>query len=227
MVVVSGLWPESGKNAFQDWLVAQVKNVLTQEANGLDVAHDYAVGGLRSGEILLSTDGIDTVVSASAYPGAGGIQITLNAQPARAEEHEPERDASIARVSQAIPLTNEMTALLPSEWKKQIEEERNEIPKIPLADEATVSKMPTCVSCSSPSYTRLAKQFKVVGSVSVMLTVEADGTANDIQLVRGLGFGLDEAAVEAVSHWRFSPALDKTGKPIATRVNIEVAYKLL
>jgi TonB family protein len=67
----------------------------------------------------------------------------------------------------------------------------------------------------------------MAGSLVVAVTVEADGTTHDIQLRRGLGFGLDEAGVEAVSRWRFNPALDKEGNPIATKVAIEVAFRLL
>jgi len=227
LVVVSGLWPENGKNAFQDWLVAQVKQELAQGADSFHVVQDRTVKGFRSSAIVLSTDGVDTVVSADAFPSPDGILITLNAQPARTDEHEPVRDTSIARVSRAISLTDERTALLPPEWKRQIEEEREEVPKIPWANPATLSKMPTCVSCDDPSYTKLAKRLLVVGNISILLTVETDGTPHDIQLVDGLGFGLDDAAVEKVSHWRFTAALDKQGKPIATRVTIQIAFKLL
>lgn len=227
VIVVSGLWPESGKNALQDWLVAQVKDVLAHEPAGLHVVQDRPVEGLRRGGIILSTAGVDTVVSTSVYPNREGVQITLHAQPARVDHVEKNKDPSVALVSSVVPLTDEMTALLPPEWKRQMEEERNGGPEAPMADKGSVSKMPTCVSCPDPAYTRLARQFKVMGRIVVILTVETDGTASGIQLVKGVGFGLDEAAVEQVSEWRFNPALDKEGNPIATRDTIEVAFRLL
>jgi len=41
-----------------------------------------------------------------------------------------------------------------------------------------------------------------------------------------LGVGLDEKAIEAVSHWRFRPGM-KGGRPVATQANIEVNFRLL
>ena len=108
-----------------------------------------------------------------------------------------------------------------------MEDERNGGPRAPLADEGNVSKMPTCVSCAKPAYTTLARQFKVAGRIVVVLTIETDGTAGGIQLVKGVGFGLDEAAVEKVRQWRFNPALDKEGNPTAIRVTVEVSFRQL
>jgi len=39
--------------------------------------------------------------------------------------------------------------------------------------------------------------------------------------IGGLGMGLDEKALEAVRHDRFMPAM-KDGKPVATRISIDV-----
>jgi TonB family protein len=43
-------------------------------------------------------------------------------------------------------------------------------------------------------------------------TIGTDGLAHDIQVVRPLGYGLDELAVEAVKNWTFKPA-QSSGKP--------------
>jgi TonB family protein len=47
-----------------------------------------------------------------------------------------------------------------------------------------------------------------------------------IQVSRPLGLGLDEKAVEAVSKWRFKPAM-KDGKPVPVTANIIVNFRLL
>lgn len=44
-------------------------------------------------------------------------------------------------------------------------------------------------------------------------------------MVRSVGKGLDEKAVEAVRKWRFEPAKLK-GQPVAVQINIEVTFKL-
>ena len=38
------------------------------------------------------------------------------------------------------------------------------------------------------------------------VTVGPDGRPRDIRLMRSLGMGLDEKAIEAVRKWRFDPA---------------------
>jgi len=57
------------------------------------------------------------------------------------------------------------------------------------------------------------------------LTVTVDGTTRDIKVVKGVGYGLDEKAVEAVSRWKFSPAL-KDGQSIEKEISVEVAFSL-
>jgi len=66
-----------------------------------------------------------------------------------------------------------------------------------------------------------------MGTVVVQLVVNADGKASDIIVIKDPGMGLGEKAVEAVKTWQFRPARGPNGKPAATRVNIEVQFRLL
>jgi len=59
----------------------------------------------------------------------------------------------------------------------------------------------------------------------LQVIVETDGRLRDVRVVRSLGFGLDEKALEAVRQWRFDPAR-KNGQPVAVVVNIEVNFRL-
>ncbi len=63
------------------------------------------------------------------------------------------------------------------------------------------------------------------GTVSLALIVDAQGHARDIRVMRSLGMGLDEKAVEAVRKWRFQPGT-KDGQAVAVQVNIEVNFRL-
>ncbi len=69
-----------------------------------------------------------------------------------------------------------------------------------------------------------ARKAKCQGTVVLQAIVTADGRATNIQVVRSPGLGLDEKAIEVVRAWRFKPALGPNGKPVATIINIEVAY---
>ena len=57
----------------------------------------------------------------------------------------------------------------------------------------------------------------------VEVLVSAEGVPKDVHVRRGLGFGLDEKATEAVKHYRFFPATSK-GKPIEARREVMVSF---
>jgi TonB family protein len=84
---------------------------------------------------------------------------------------------------------------------------------------------PVLLSQVQASYTDLAREARLEGTVKLQATVLQDGTLNDIQVVQGLGMGLDEAAVAAVRQWRFRPAM-RNGEPVATRLGFEVNFRL-
>lgn len=76
-----------------------------------------------------------------------------------------------------------------------------------------------------PDYTRAALRAGVEGQVVVLLTIDEAGRVVDAKLVSGLGYGLDEVALEAVRKWRYRPAtLD--GKPIRTTQREKVRFVL-
>jgi TonB family protein len=77
-----------------------------------------------------------------------------------------------------------------------------------------------------PVYTQVARLLKISGAVVLTVVVDVDGSARDIRLVRGLGFGLDEAAVNAVSQWRFEPGA-RAGAVVPVMATIEVNFRLL
>ena len=76
-----------------------------------------------------------------------------------------------------------------------------------------------------PVYTPQAKKAKIQGTVVLRVTVEPDGTVGDVKIIRSLDKGLDQAAVDAVTTWKFKPAT-KDGKPIAVETSIEVNFRL-
>jgi TonB family protein len=53
-----------------------------------------------------------------------------------------------------------------------------------------------------------------------------DGIARNMKVVRGLGLGLDERALQAISQWHFKPGT-KDGQPVTVMATIEVNFRLL
>jgi protein TonB len=59
----------------------------------------------------------------------------------------------------------------------------------------------------------------------VGLIVDSTGNTQHVHIVRALGMGLDEKAMEAVRQYKFKPAQFK-GKNVAVEVNIEVNFRI-
>lgn len=77
-----------------------------------------------------------------------------------------------------------------------------------------------------PEYSEEARKAKYSGTVVLQLVVDGTGRARDIRVVRSLGLGLDEKAIEAVNKWKFRPGL-RNGQPVAVQATIEVNFRLL
>jgi TonB family protein len=77
-----------------------------------------------------------------------------------------------------------------------------------------------------PEYTNVARALAIAGTVTLMIVVDQSGTARDINVVKSLGYGLDEKAIEAVRKWRFRPGM-KDGKPVNVRATIYVNFRLV
>ena len=56
------------------------------------------------------------------------------------------------------------------------------------------------------NYTDEARRRRIQGDVDLEIVVRRDGSVGDVRVLRGLGAGLNEKAIEAVRQWRFSPA---------------------
>jgi TonB family protein len=84
---------------------------------------------------------------------------------------------------------------------------------------------PQAISAPDPEYTEEARRAKTQGTCVLWLIVDSTGHPRDIKVVRGLGYGLDAKALEAVRQWRFQPSL-KDGKPVAVQISVEVEFHL-
>ena len=74
-------------------------------------------------------------------------------------------------------------------------------------------------------YTDAARRQNISGEVELEIVVKSDGSVGDVRILRRLGSGLDERAVQAVRQWRFSPARLK-GAPVDVIVEVSVEFKL-
>jgi protein TonB len=76
-----------------------------------------------------------------------------------------------------------------------------------------------------PEFSEEARKAKFMGIVLVNLIVDQNGQPQNVHVLRGVGMGLDEKAVEAVKQYRFKAARE-AGKPVAVELNVEVNFQI-
>src|SRR5215831_531489 len=79
---------------------------------------------------------------------------------------------------------------------------------------------PTIAFKVDPQYSDQARKAGIQGTVVMQAVIEKDGSVQILRIIRGIGFGLDENAVEALRQWRFRPAT-RDGVPVRVALNIE------
>ena len=87
-------------------------------------------------------------------------------------------------------------------------------------------KAPKIVYQRMPSYTEAAREARTEGIVLLSAIVRKDGSIDQIKVVRGLGYGLDESAINAIkAEWKFQPGI-LNGQPVDVQVFIETSFRL-
>lgn len=85
---------------------------------------------------------------------------------------------------------------------------------------------PSVLSKVEPEYSEEARKAKWQGTVVLSLVVDDQGRPQGLKVLRSLGLGLDQKAIEAVEKWRFKPGM-KDGKAVPVMATIEVNFRLL
>lgn len=89
--------------------------------------------------------------------------------------------------------------------------------------EALVKPKP--ISVPQPVYSDKAREAGIAGKVRVELTVDESGNVVETKVIESLGYGLDEAALEAARNARFEPAM-RCGKATRTTFVIGIRFSL-
>jgi TonB family protein len=76
-----------------------------------------------------------------------------------------------------------------------------------------------------PQYTETARRVRLEGTVIVQAVIDEEGRVIDVKVLKSLPMGLDKAAVDAVSRWRFQPATLR-GRPVKVYYSLTVAFRV-
>jgi TonB family protein len=76
-----------------------------------------------------------------------------------------------------------------------------------------------------PVYTDEARRRAIEGDVVLEIVVRRDGTVGNVNVLRSLGAGLEQRAIDAVRQWKFDPAR-RLGAAVDVVVEVSVEFKL-
>lgn len=76
-----------------------------------------------------------------------------------------------------------------------------------------------------PEYPELARRARLGGVVILEATIDREGRVTDVTVLRGLGLGLDEAAIGAVSQWMYTPTF-YNGRPVEVLLTVTVQFQM-
>jgi len=86
--------------------------------------------------------------------------------------------------------------------------------------------VPEVLEAPNPAYTEEARAARAEGLVTLKAVIRKDGSVDSFEVVKGLGYGLDESAIHTVAtKWRFKPAT-YGGQPVDFQVDIEIAFQI-
>jgi TonB family protein len=98
-------------------------------------------------------------------------------------------------------------------------------PKIAQPDSGPATTPVEITFKPNPVYTDEARSLKLEGEVLLEVSFSANGTLHVNRVVRGLGHGLDEAAMAAANKIRFKPAL-RYGQPVDSTAIVHVTFQM-
>jgi len=140
--------------------------------------------------------------------------------PIEAPSDDVLEDIEIA--STEIDINAQIDAPPPPKEEKKVEEEPTYF--------VAVEEMPEPIGGiqaiqSKIIYPEIAKRAGVEGKVYVLAFVDETGEVTNAKILKGLGAGLDEAALNAVKQTKFKPGKQR-GKPVKVQVSIPIVFKL-
>jgi len=95
---------------------------------------------------------------------------------------------------------------------------------VPLVVGGAVTR-PVILERVEPQYTETARRVRLEGTVIVQAVIDEQGRVTDVKVLKNLPMGLDQAAVDAVSRWRFQPAT-LHGRPVKVYYSLTVVFRV-
>ena len=104
--------------------------------------------------------------------------------------------------------------------------EDDDATRIPIpVEEYLISAPPQLLESFKPKYPPAARERNIEGAVRVEILIDREGRVRTSRVIEGLGFGTEEAALEAASQLRFKPA-EVEGQAVAVKIQFVINFEL-
>ena len=174
--------------------------------------------GVARGRIASTNARIDPS-KAQGYVTLADIAAVVKARTAKAEAQQAE---SAAKDEQARAAISKPKLLPIPEPVIADPAGRSTIPE-PAVKKCDTTEPPVVLQRVEPKYSEEARKARYQGTVVLGVIIRKDGTVDIQRIVRSIGFGLDENAIQALKQWRFRPGMCN-GVPVDVSLNIEVNF---
>lgn len=159
------------------------------------------------------------IVRFEVYENIKVVPKTLNLEPPKAEPVKPtppppetKKVFGVSRKALTTSSTDASTAEVKqgNTVAKDIDDlklDPNDSDSLPIpSDEFLVTSMPVLISEIRIPYPEEAKKAGIEGPVIMDLLIDDQGKVRQVILIKGPGFGLNEAALAAIKNFQFRPA---------------------
>jgi len=194
--------------------------VSTSTIGGFDQTAGVPGGtGTRKAGSLSAVDGFDRsggvaggTATRNGGRGAVGLSAVGGFDPSGAPGGTRSGNATRAPVASAGFLSSLDVPKTPTNAGKAAQPTQNEKP-------VEILQKP------KPDYTEEARKAKIEGEVLLRVLFTASGELQVVDVVRGLGYGLNENAIRSAKQIRFKPA-ERDGRPIDSTAIVHIVFQL-
>lgn len=159
-------------------------------------------------------------VPVTPSPTIAAAQTTEERSPSAAELDQQRRDTALqqaaAQPSTPVPqpATSQPASPAPAPASAPAQQTAT-VREGDVVDVLSLDSPPRATSQVKPIYPPMARTRRLEGTVIVTALISETGDVIDVKILKGMGMGLDEAALRAMRNWKFSPPM-KDGKRVRT-----------
>lgn len=184
-------------------------------------ARNKGIQGVVQYKVFIETDGKVTNPSIISGIGGGCDEEVLRVAALMPDWKPAMKDSKPVRTSVILPISFKLSDDGIGKSDDQIFRVVEKTPEFPGGDEARIAYMIKTIS-----YPEQARKDKVEGIVYVTFVVERDGSISNAQVLRGIGGGCDEVALNAIQQMpAWIPGKEK-GEPVRVQFNMPVKFTL-